>query len=381
MQPSIATVSVFRLRFIDMARAVAILLMLEGHFVDVTLADPWRVNGNAIYDFWLHLRGLAAPLFFTVTGVVFSYLLSGAVEPGFFRIPRVRRGLLRAAELLFWGYLLQVDLGRIPAVMHGGEDPWLGAFHVLQCIAVALLAMILLHGIARRAGRHLLAVVFIACGFATFSASILLANHPGHLPADAPAWLQNAIKGPKGAFPLAPWLGFSLYGAAIGVLLRRQVQIPPARTAPAAFLIPGLLLKTGGWSFDRAYGDWLLRLAGHDTQNPVLPAIFHGRIGEALIVLGLLVWIENRCQPKAGWLQTIGRNTFPIYVSHVIVLYGGIFGIGLNDLLDHSLNPWQAAAGAIIFCSIFGLAAQFVEPLVLRWRAWRASWKNRARHP
>jgi len=373
MQQAIAPVSVFRLRFIDMARAVAILLMLEGHFVDVTLADEWRVRGNPVHDLWLHLRGLAAPMFFTVTGVIFSYLLGGATEPGFFRIRRVRRGLLRAGELLFWGYLLQVDLGRLPAVLRGAADPWLGAFHVLQCIAVGLLVMILLYAMARSAGPRVLAVIFVACGFALHTASILLANHPGYLPADAPAWLQNPIRGPRSSFPLAPWLGFTLYGAAIGALLRTISTAPHKITPPAAFLIPGLILKAAGWSFDRAYGGWLLDLSGQVTPDRIIPGAFHGRIGETLVVLGVLVWIENRFRPNLGWLQTIGRNTFPIYVSHVILLYGGIFGIGLNDLLRRSLNPWQAAAGAIIFCAIFGFAAQWVEALVLRWRAWRSS--------
>jgi uncharacterized membrane protein len=261
-------------------------------------------------------------------------------------------------------------------VLRGGSDSWLVAFHVLQCIAVALLVMILVHGAARRTGRHMLAIIFLACGFAIYSASILLVNHPGHLPADAPALLQNPIKGPKSAFPLAPWLGFTLYGAAIGVLLRRPPKNPagpPPPVTPAAFLIPGLFLKAGGWSFDRAYGNWLLSLTENGSPDRVPPGAFHGRIGETLVLLGLLVWVENRFRPNLGWLQTIGRNTFPIYVSHVIILYGGISGIGLNDLLRRSLNPWQAAIGAVIFLAFFAFAAQWVEPLVLRWHAWRDS--------
>ncbi len=373
MQPAIAPVSVFRLRFIDMARACAILLMLEGHFVDVTLADEWRVAGNPVHDIWLHLRGLAAPMFFTVTGLIFSYLLSGAAEPSFFRIKRVRRGLLRAAELLFWGYLLQVNVSRFPAYLRGETDSWIGAFHVLQCIALGLLLMIALHGLARRAGRRALAGIYLISGFAMFTASILLANHGGYLPADAPAWLQNPFKGPRSSFPVAPWLGFTLYGAAIGVLLRKPVTAPPAATSCVPFFVAGLLLKTLGWSFDEIFGRWLLHLAGHDQTGRIVPAAFHGRIGETLVLLGLLVWVENRFRPNLGWLQTIGRNTFPIYVGHVIVLYGGIFGIGLNDLFRRSLNPWQAALGALLFCAAFGFAAQWTEPLALRWQAWRNS--------
>ncbi|MFZ9938565.1 MAG: heparan-alpha-glucosaminide N-acetyltransferase domain-containing protein, partial [Luteolibacter sp.] len=288
-----------------------------------------------------------------------------------------RRGLLRAAELLFWGYLLQVNAGRIPEYLRGEAESWVGAFHVLQCIAVGLLLMIAIHGLARGAGRRALAGIYLVSGFTLFGASILVANHTGYLPASAPAWLQNPLKGPRSSFPVAPWLGFTLYGAAIGVLLRKPPTAALAATSCVPFFAAGLLLKMFGWSFDEIFGRWLLDLAGHGGTGRVLPAAFHGRIGETLVVLGLLVWIENRFRPNLGWLQTIGRNTFPIYVGHVIVLYGGIFGIGLNDLLRRSLNPWQAAAGALLFCAAFGFAAQWTEALALRWQSWRGARRQR----
>jgi uncharacterized membrane protein len=369
MQATPAPVSAIRLRFIDMARAVAILLMLEGHFIDVTLAMEWRVPGNPLYGMWLHLRGMAAPMFFTVTGLIFTYLLSGAPEPGFLRVKRVRRGLLRAAELMFWGYLLQVNLRQLPAILRG-HDAWFLSFHVLQCIAAGLLALILVFGIVRKAGPWALAGVYLALGLADFLLAMGLANQPGPLPADAPVWLQNPIKAAGSTFPLAPWLGFTFYGAAIGVLLRWHGAGRQRRVKATPFLAIGLVLSVFGWPLDRFTGARLLDLLGHPESPRVLPDAFHGRIGEILLVLGFLVWIENRFRPSAGWLQTIGRNTFPIYVGHVVVLYGGISGIGLNRWLHHSLNPWQAAAGAVLFCAFFGYCAQWVEPLTLHWRDW-----------
>jgi hypothetical protein len=370
MQATTAPLTVFRLRFIDMARAVAILLMLEGHFIDVTLAMEWRVPGKPLYEIWLHLRGMAAPMFFAVTGLIFTYLLSGAREPGFLGVKRVRRGLLRAAELMFWGYLLQVNLRQLPDVLRGGHDAWMSAFHVLQCIAVGLLALILVFGLVRKAGPWVLAGTYFALGLTTFLLAMALANHAGPLPADAPAWLQNAIKAADSTFPLAPWLGFTFYGAAIGVLLRwhgadrqRQVEAWP-------FLVIGLFLSVFGWPLDRFMGAVLLDSSGYPASPRVLFDAFHGRIGEILLVLGILVWIENRLHLSTGWLQSIGRNTFPIYVSHVVILYGGISGFGLNNWFHHSLNPWQAGIGAVVFCVFFGFCAQWVEPLALQWREW-----------
>jgi uncharacterized membrane protein len=231
--------------------------------------------------------------------------------------------------------------------------------------------MISLFAIGRRAPPFWQVVIHLAAGFLLFVVSILLANHPGYLPSGAPEWLQNPIKGPRSSFPLAPWLGFTLYGAAIGVMLRSQGTRALSTVTALILLGCGLLLRTVGWSFDAALGESLLELVGMTGAARELPHAFHGRIGEILVLLAVLMWIEIRYQPRVGWLLAIGRNTFPIYVSHVMVLYGGIFGIGLNDWLRDSLSPWQATIGAIGFCGFFALAAQFVEPLTLRWRAWR----------
>lgn len=360
-----------------MARAVAILLMLEGHFVDMTLAAEWRVAGHPVFETWNYIRGMTAPMFFTVTGLIFSYLLSGAPEPGFWKVKRVRRGLLRALELLVWGYLLQVNLGNFSELLRGEWDHWLQAFHVLQCIAVGLVTMMVIFGLFRRAGPWVLAAAYGAAALFIFLLAVVLANQTGWLPKDAPEWVQNSLKGPYSSFPVAPWLGFTFYGAALGVLVRHRAGLGEGAVSAVGFLAIGVALRLVGWALDPYLGHLALALAGHTGPPAELRWMLHGRVGEILIVLGVLVWIENRYRPGASWFQTIGRNTFPIYVAHVVVLYGGIFGIGLDSGFEKSLNPWQAALGALVFCGFFGYAAQWVEPLTLRWRALREEWKER----
>lgn len=363
-----APVSVFRLRFIDMARAVAILLMLEGHFVELTLAPEWRVKGHLVYDFWHYLRGITAPMFFTVTGLIFAFLLSGAKESGFFEVPRVRKGLKRAAELMLWGYLLQMNLRDLPDMLRGDLLHWQSAFHVLQCISIGLLCMILIFGVLRRAGALALAACYVICGMIFFMVSVWLANQTGPIPAGGPVILQNAVKGPGSIFPVFPSVGFTMYGAAIGVWVRRSTDVSDAGVSSTSFWLIGIGLNLGGWFLDRFLGNMVLSMTSIAAEGRVLPDFFHGRISEILMILGVLVWVERRFRPQAMWFYTIGRNTFPIYVGHVIVLYGGIFGIGLNDHLAEKLNPWQAAIGAILFCGLFAAFAQWVGPFTRWWR-------------
>jgi uncharacterized membrane protein len=93
-----------RLKFIDLARSIAILLMLEGHFVDLTLDNSFRDLSYPAYATWLYIRGFTAPMFLTVTGIVFVYLMLVNRDQPFFGNDRVKKGFKRVVELIFWGY-------------------------------------------------------------------------------------------------------------------------------------------------------------------------------------------------------------------------------------------------------------------------------------
>ncbi len=353
-----------RLRFIDLARAVAILLMLEGHFVQLTLSDEWRVKGLGCYDLWLHARGLAAPMFFTVTGLIFSYLLCGAPsDQAFFKIKRVRRGMLRVVELFFWGYMLQFNPGILTGEISLHPGSWALAFHVLQCIACALIAIMLIYGLLRRFSLKLIAPVFLVVGFSFFLLDQVLENHDSYWPAHAPAIFQNFVKGPSSHFSVVPWLGFTLYGAAIGAWVRHQQQTRGGIINPLPLLIIGFVLSRCGWHWDKFMAHRFLDLLGYAQEGRETVFFFHGRFGEILMGIGLLVCFDKWVKCKTTWLEVVGRNTFSIYVVHVVILYGGIFGIGINDIWTRSLNPWQAAGGALVFMIAFAFMAQGVAPL------------------
>jgi len=67
---------------------------------------------------------------------------------------------------------------------------------------------------------------------------------------------------------------------------------------------------------------------------------------------------------KAQLFLKIGQNTLPIYVVHVIILYGGVFGFGLKPLVfDENLHPAVAASISLFFILFFALMVHFIEPL------------------
>lgn len=339
-----------RLKFIDLARAIAILLMLEGHFVGMSLADAHRVGGHPVYEVWNFIRGFTAPLFFTVAGMIFCYLLSGETEGDFFRRQRVRKGFKRALELLFWGYALQLSVTNIGRYLSGDFETWVLAFHVLQCIGIGLIVLIGIAAVQEKIGKPSLAWWYGGAVALCVAFYLWLKSIPGgtYVPEGWPQILQNAIRGPRSVFALAPWLGFCFLGGAIGVAVRKyRDHMTTAKSCLWFFALAAVLAMV-----------WVVVVTV--APSPGL-AWFTERAAEVVAFLGLLRWLEVRFGIGIPRILCVGRMTFEIYIVHVIVLYGGIFGIGLNGWLAKALNPWQAAAGAAVFLTVFFWFAQAVD--------------------
>jgi uncharacterized membrane protein len=80
-----------RIIFLDILRAFAVLMMVQGHTIDSLLADEYRTFDSVIYSVWHTMRGFTAPIFMFTAGVVFTYLLKLNNLP-FKENPRVIKG-------------------------------------------------------------------------------------------------------------------------------------------------------------------------------------------------------------------------------------------------------------------------------------------------
>ena len=127
-----------RLFFIDAMRAWAILMMLQGHFIDGLLDPVYRDTTNSGFNLWLYFRGITAPVFFTMSGFIFTYLLIRMPYKGWTN-PRVKKGIKRGVQLVFIGYLLRLNfLGLLKGQIYD-------AFYlvdVLHCIGLSILTII-----------------------------------------------------------------------------------------------------------------------------------------------------------------------------------------------------------------------------------------------
>ena len=367
-----------------MARSLAILLMLEGHFTSAALANQYRDHSNLIFETWYFIHGLTSPLFFTVTGLVFVYLLTAEKSPSvnFWQNDRLKKGFKRVWDLIFWGYFIQINLiGMVKALYYRIplKTDWLSAFHVLQSIGVGIFFLMLTYGLYSLIKKGKIHFYFLAMALVILGLHIKLAayiqwdeianvSHPQYWPAHFPGFVQNLFYGPFSDFSFLRYGSYVLLGGMVGSILRVYESKTREWWFAVLFIVIGLLLTLLIPFLFGVMDSAMVTLKLLRYKFLYLGQNTLSRFGQVLVVLGILMLIDANFKIKAKLFLKLGQNTFPIYVVHVIILYGGIFGLGLKTYLSDSsgnpaLNPYASIAISIVAMGFFTLMVYFIEPL------------------
>jgi uncharacterized membrane protein len=332
-----------RLYFIDIARSIAILLMLEGHFVHDSLALDLRDESNSIYYYWKFIRGFTSPVFLTVTGIVFTYLLLGNDHTPFWKNQRVRKGLKRVVELLFWGYLLQYY-----------------AFHVLQCIGIGILTIITIYGISRLIKVIPLWIYYAVAGVLLFSSYLYFGLLPEgqYWPKHAPEFIQNIFHGKHSLFPLTPHMGYTMFGAMIGVILFHAKE----KVKTTRFILAGFSLGLFLFLFIKKCLLLLSEISLFDNAPIYRMDWLFEKLGVVFMVLSVLLALETYVLKikKSNLFLKVGQSTLSIYIIHMIVLYGSLTGRGLTHYFHERLNAYQIVPYTLLFVLSFVVFAYFL---------------------
>lgn len=359
-----------RLTFIDVGRALAIILMLQGHFISTTFEGYTTMtaelkstgaSGNVWFDMWCRMRGFTAPLFFTITGVVFAFLLSKQQGEPFFQQKRVRKGIRRGISIILWGYILQLQIKHLDTYLTGHFNTRFYSFHVLQCIGLGILALILLYGIQHLLKRIPFEAILITAGTAVFAFTPFIATGGnGYFPKHAPLIIQNAFYGPNSVFPIFPWFGFIFFGGAIGVLIHKYQHKIGQKGFTLRIVAIGVAFCLSAYALitmvGKGYPDniYLGRGYWQFTQLAIL-----------IIVLGIIMFLTQKTKIKIPFLLAIGQNTLVVYILHVILLYGTIIGVGIKTYYSKSLTFSQSFIGAIGFIVLFGIITM-IQPHIIK---------------
>ncbi len=327
-----------RLYFLDAVRAFAILMMLQGHFIDTLLNPLYRDDAYPAYTVWSYFRGITAPVFFTISGLVFLYLLLKANQKGD-DSTRIKKGISRGLMLLVIGYALRIPFF---SWFKGQFDTYFLVVDVLQCIGISILLIIGLYHICRK-NSHILSVVLLILGCVIFLCEPLYRNLT--LP-NVPLVFSNYLSKANGSvFNIIPWFGYVAFGGFLATIFFRSSQSKRfKRIMIGSFFGMGIILLW--FSTDALHVLYYITHIQLFEDSANFNYLFL-RLGNVCFYFGTFYLLERFL--KQSIITKIGEKTLNIYVVHFIIIYGSFTGIGLKYFWYKSLEPWEAVFGAILF--------------------------------
>jgi uncharacterized membrane protein len=331
-----------RLGYIDWARGVAVLLMIQAHAIDAWLLPEAR-HGE-FYRWSQFLAGAPAPLFLFLAGLALVLLLSRMAERGATHAAVVREGLWRGAQVL--GYAIGFRL-LVFATSGLGDTRNLLRTDVLNCIGLSMLACVVFVFTLRAWATRLVAATLVTLAFCLLAPLAWDAFPPDLLP--LPLYMYVSGRPTLAFFPLFPWAGYCSAGVVCGLLLVRGMAHRQERRTLTFVSIIGAALLGLGFLLDQ-----LPRVYAHEDFWHTSPSFFWMRTGFMLLLLGFAyAW---HLVPLSHWpsaLRQMGRTSLLIYWVHVEIAYGSLFTFWAH----RKLAPSEALLGtAILTVAMLGLS-------------------------
>ena len=342
--------------YIDWARGLAVLIMIEAHTLDSWTRAADRRGGA--YAQAMILAGFAAPLFLFLAGV-------GAVLSAESKRRRSGDvgGSTRAVARRGWEILGLAFLFRLQAlvVSAGSSLSALLKVDILNVMGPAVAATALVWGAARHRVGRLMAFAGIAAATAMLTPIVRTTRWLDGLADPLESYLRPMAG--RGEFALFPWAGFVFAGAAAGLLVDLSSDPRAARRAQVWLASAGVGLAALGYAtslLPSIYDD-----SSFWTSSPTFFCLRVGLI-TALLPLAYLWNRRPRFLARSRWspVEELGRSSLFVYWIHVDIAYG---------LLTRPLHRSLTLAGATVACGLFCLLMlAFViikNELVARWKA------------
>ena len=347
-----------RIRFVDVHRGLAVLVMIEAHVVNGLLLaasrETWWFKG---LDF---LNGLVAPSFLLISGFAFALASDRKLDDFLHFRSSLFRTVQRIALIWILGYALHVSYFSYRKLMsYSTAQDWTTLFQsdILHCIGFGLFVLILLVLIFRKRAYFEPSLEILAVSFIAATPIIWNSSFPQQLPVFLREYFT--IK-EASVFPVFPWAAFLFIGGTIGfryIDARRseseQAFMLKLLKVACGLIVLGIISRLSG--FDEAIlGTWMKGS----------PGFLFPRIGLVMLVAAVLwYFIERNAAAKrpsrlVHSLEMAGQESLFIYVAHLVVIYGSApTRFGISQIYSFRLTIAQCLAGsAALIAAMWGSA-------------------------
>ena len=346
-----------RRRYIDWARALAMLVMIEAHTLDAWMRPALR-SGKIFRDLQI-LGGFAAPLFLWLAGV--SVVLSAEKTALRTRSRRMATDAIcrRGLEIFILAFLF-----RIQAFIVSPGNTLIALFRVdiLNVMGPAIVCAGIVWGVARGVRQSTMVYTVLAVSVAMLTPLVRASGWVDQLPISVQWYLRPA--GDDTTFTLFPWCGFVFAGGAVGALVAATREQRDEWRLQGVLAAAGATLVAGG--FYAASLPTIYRASSFWSSSPTFFAIRLGVLMLALPALFALDWCLRYFGVLLTPLQRFGRASLFIYWIHVELVYGYT-----TWPLRHHLSLPQLAVAYAIFCAAMYGALCLRDLVVAAWNARR----------
>jgi uncharacterized membrane protein len=359
-----------RRAYIDWARGIAVLVMIEAHTTDAW-TRPASKHSIAFRDAAV-LGGFAAPLFLWLAGLGVVLAANRVAERTGSRTKAVDAACRRGIEIFILAFLFRLQA----FVLSPGSHPiTLFRVDILNVMGPAMALTGLVWFAVKRPFGRVAAYAAIAAAIAMATPVIRSAPAVNRLP----IWLQWYMRpsGEHTTFTLLPWAGFVFAGAAIGSLVAAVRETSAEWRLHASIAIAGgALVAFGFWMAGRPS---IYRSASFWTSSPTWFAI---RTGILMLVLSATFALERVVILVRGWagrrgvsgaaaagggwsdpLARMGRSSLFIYWIHVEMVYGYA-----SWLWRGTLPLWATWIAFAAFSGLMYAAVVWKDRVVTTWR-------------
>ena len=357
---SSADLSSSRRSYVDWARGLAVLIMIQAHAFDAWTAPASR--STPAYRYLTILGGFAAPLFLWLAGVALVLAAERRQQKGSSRRAAAEGIVRRGLEIYILAFLFRLQAFMVSP---GSWAVTIFRVDILNVMGPAIALAGLAWGVAGTTFR----AVLLTSGVATLTTMVTPLVRAAGWVDRLPVWIQWHLRpfSDHTTFTLFPWMGFVFAGAACGIVLAKATDsgLQRERRIVAALGATGGALVCGG-----LYASILPTIYRNSSFWTSSPTYFVIRVGIMLVTL-VLLWGLTRV--AAWWpapfelLGTFGRNSLFIYWIHVELAYGYVsWGI------RRSLPIWGSTVGYVLFCALLYSSIQWRDRVVELWRSSRA---------
>ena len=343
-----------RRRYIDWARGIAVLIMIEAHALDAWTRPADRAH--LTFGYLMLLGGFAAPMFLWLAGLGLVLSAERLLAKTGQRRDAARAVIQRGAEIFILAFLFRIQAF---IVSPGSSLVTIFRVDILNVMGPAMA----LAGVVWAIGGNWRGAAVASSLAAIFLAMVTPIVRQAAWVNELPIWTQWYLRpsGEHTTFTLLPWAGFLFAGAAYGSILARPQGLWTEQKVVALLTMAGLFLIALG--LIAAQQPPIYAVSNFWTSSPTYFAV---RTGILMLSLGLLFVLS----PLEAWLPRVlgilakfGRNSLFIYWIHVELVYGYATWI-----IHRKLPVWVAALVYLSFCAAMYGAILLRDRIVDWWK-------------